>query len=60
LHGNAALQPTATAHRLTGLFRTGAFIISLAKRKCRRPQRHRALDEKAEEVIRATTTDSDL
>jgi len=44
----------ATAYRLIKLFRAGGTILSLVDRKRGRPQGHRVLDDKREEIIRAT------
>jgi putative transposase len=44
----------ATAYRLIKLFRAGGTVLSLVNRKRGRPEGHRALDEKREEIIRAT------
>lgn len=44
----------ATAYRLIKLFRAGGTILSLVDRKRGRPQGHRVLDDKREEVILAT------
>jgi putative transposase len=44
----------ATAYRLIKLFRAGGTVVSLVDRKRGRPEGHRALDEKREEIIRAT------
>lgn len=44
----------ATAYRLIKLFRAGGTVLSLTDRKRGRPEGHRALDEKREEIIRAT------
>ena len=44
----------ATAYRLIKLFRAGGTILSLVDRKRGRPQGHRVLDDKREEIILAT------
>ncbi|MCY0150928.1 helix-turn-helix domain-containing protein [Hoeflea alexandrii] len=44
----------ATAYRLIKLFRSGGTVLSLVDRKRGRPEGHRALGEKREEIIRAT------
>nr|WP_011578679.1 MULTISPECIES: Mu transposase C-terminal domain-containing protein [Chelativorans] len=44
----------ATAYRLVKLFRAGGTVLSLVDRKRGRPEGHRALGEKREEIIRAT------
>jgi putative transposase len=44
----------ATAYRLVKLFRSGGTVLSLVDRKRGRPEGHRTLDEKREEIIRAT------
>ncbi|MDR6820854.1 hypothetical protein J2X76_006054 [Neorhizobium sp. 2083] len=44
----------AAAYRLIKLFRAGGTILSLVDRKCGRPEGHRTLDEKREEVVRST------
>ncbi|TIM19634.1 MAG: transposase, partial [Mesorhizobium sp.] len=44
----------ATAYRLIKLFRAGGTILSLIDRKRGRPKGHRVLDDKREEIIRAT------
>ena len=43
----------ATAYRLLKLFRAGGTALSLADRKRGRPEGHRTLDERREEIIRA-------
>ena len=42
----------ATAYRLIKLFRSGGTVMSLVDRKRGRPEGHRVLDEKREEIIR--------
>ena len=44
----------ATAYRLIKLFRAGGTAMSLVDRKRGRPQGHRVLDNKREELIRTT------
>jgi putative transposase len=44
----------ATAYRLIKLFRAGGTVLSLIDRKRGRPEGHRTLDEKREEIIRST------
>jgi putative transposase len=44
----------ATAYRLIKLFRTGGTVLSLVDRKRGRPEGHRTLDKKREEIVRAT------
>ena len=44
----------ATAYRLMKLFRAGGTVLSLVDRKRGRPQGHRVLDDKREEIIRTT------
>ena len=43
----------ATAYRMIKLFRAGGSVLSLVDRKRGRPEGHRTLDEKREEIIRA-------
>ncbi|RWI57044.1 MAG: transposase [Mesorhizobium sp.] len=43
----------ATAYRLIKLFRAGGTVLSLVERKRGRPEGHRTLDEKREEIVRA-------
>ncbi|WP_234706464.1 helix-turn-helix domain-containing protein [Sinorhizobium meliloti] len=58
--GNVALLATeleisrATAYRLIKLFRAGGTVMSLVERKRGRPEGHRVLDDKREEIIRTT------
>ncbi|WP_244562573.1 helix-turn-helix domain-containing protein [Ensifer aridi] len=58
--GDVALLATeleisqATAYRLIKLFRTGGTVMSLVDRKRGRPEGHRALDDRREEIIRTT------
>ncbi|MBD8892614.1 Mu transposase C-terminal domain-containing protein [Roseibium litorale] len=44
----------ATAYRLVKLFRAGGTVLSLADRKRGRPEGHRTLDEKREEIVGTT------
>ena len=44
----------ATAYRLIKLFRTGGTVLSLVDRKRGRPEGHRTLDGKRDEIIRTT------
>ncbi|WP_287203496.1 Mu transposase C-terminal domain-containing protein [Mesorhizobium sp.] len=44
----------ATAYRLVKLFRAGGTVLSLVDRKRGRPEGHRTLDEKREEIVRRT------
>ncbi|WEX91792.1 DDE-type integrase/transposase/recombinase (plasmid) [Sinorhizobium garamanticum] len=44
----------ATAYRLIKLFRAGGTVMSLVDRKRGRPEGHRVLDDKREEIIRTT------
>lgn len=44
----------ATAYRLIKIFRGGGTVLSLVDRKRGRPGGHRVLDDKREQVIRAT------
>jgi putative transposase len=44
----------ATAYRLIRLFRAGGSVLSLVDRKRGRPQGHRTLDERREEIIFST------
>ena len=44
----------ATAYRLLKLFRAGGTVLSLVDRKRGRPEGHRTLDEKRQEMIRTT------
>ena len=44
----------ATAYRLVKLFRAGGTVFSLVDRKRGRPEGHRTLDEKREEIVRTT------
>lgn len=44
----------STAYRLIKLFRTGGTVLSLVDRKRGRPEGHRTLDKKREEIVRAT------
>src|SRR5260221_8134179 len=44
----------ATTYRLIKLFRAGGTVMSLVDRKRERPDGHRTLDEKREEIIRTT------
>ncbi|WP_457662313.1 Mu transposase C-terminal domain-containing protein [Sinorhizobium medicae] len=44
----------ATAYRLIKLFRAGGTVTSLVDRKRGRPEGHRVLDDKREEIIRTT------
>ncbi|TIU10624.1 MAG: transposase, partial [Mesorhizobium sp.] len=44
----------ATAYRLIKLFRGGGTVLSLVDRKRGRPEGHRVVDDKREEIIRAT------
>lgn len=44
----------ATTYRLIKLFRAGVTVLSLVDRKRGRPEGHRTLDEKREEITRAT------
>jgi len=44
----------ATAYRLIKLFRAGGTVMSLVDRKRGRPDGHRTLDGKREEIVRAT------
>lgn len=44
----------ATAYRLIKLFRAGGSVMSLVDRKPGRPEGHRVLDERREEIIRTT------
>jgi putative transposase len=44
----------ATAYRLIKLFRAGGTVLSLVDRKRGRPEGHRTLDEKREEIVSAT------
>lgn len=44
----------ATAYRLIKLFRAGGTVLSLVDRKRGRPEGHRTLDEKREEIVRST------
>ena len=44
----------ATAYRLIKLFRAGGTVISLLDRRRGRPDGHRVLDDKREEIIRNT------
>lgn len=50
----------ATAYRLIKLFRSGGTAMSLVDRKRGRPEGHRVLDEKREEIIRAAINASYL
>ncbi|MDX0852423.1 DDE-type integrase/transposase/recombinase [Sinorhizobium medicae] len=58
--GDVALLATeleisrATAYRLIKLFRAGGTVMSLVERKRGRPEGHRVLDDKREEIIRTT------
>ncbi|MDW9925085.1 DDE-type integrase/transposase/recombinase [Sinorhizobium meliloti] len=58
--GDVALLATeleisrATAYRLIKLFRAGGTVMSLVDRKRGRPEGHRILDDKREEIIRTT------
>jgi putative transposase len=44
----------ATAYRLIKMFRVGGTGLSLVDRKRGRPEGHRVLDDRREQVIRAT------
>lgn len=44
----------ATAYRLIKLFRAGGSVMSLVERKPGRPEGHRVLDDRREEIIRTT------
>lgn len=44
----------ATAYRMVKLFRAGGTVLSLVDRKRGRPEGHRMLDEKREEIVRTT------
>ncbi|MCK9553894.1 helix-turn-helix domain-containing protein [Aquamicrobium sp.] len=44
----------ATAYRLIKLFRTGGTVLSLVGRKRGRPEGHRTLDDKREEIVHTT------
>jgi putative transposase len=44
----------ATAYRLIKLFRAGGTVLSLVDRKRGRPQGHRILDDRRQEIIRTT------
>lgn len=44
----------ATAYRLIKLFRAGGTVMSLVERKPGRPEGHRVLDDRREEIIRTT------
>ncbi len=44
----------ATAYRLIKLFRAGGTVLSLVDRKRGRPEGHRTLDEKREEIVSKT------
>lgn len=44
----------ATAYRLIKLFRAGGTVMSLVDRKPGRPEGHRVLDDRREEIIRTT------
>lgn len=44
----------ATAYRLIKLFRAGGTVLSLVDRKRGRPEGHRTLDEKREEIVSTT------
>ena len=44
----------ATAYRLIKLFRAGGTVLSLVDRKRGRPEGHRTLDGKREEIVRTT------
>ena len=44
----------ATAYRLIKLFRVGGTVMSLVERKPGRPEGHRVLDDRREEIIRTT------
>jgi putative transposase len=44
----------ATAYRLVKLFRAGGTVLSLVDRKRGRPEGHRTLDEKREEIVGTT------
>ncbi|RWI30858.1 MAG: transposase [Mesorhizobium sp.] len=50
----------ATAYRLIKLFRSGGTVMTLVDRKRGRPEGHRVLDEKREEIIRTTINSSYL
>lgn len=50
----------ATAYRMIKQFRAGGSVLSLVDRKRGRPEGHRTLDEKREEIIRATINASYL
>jgi putative transposase len=44
----------ATAYRLIKLFRAGGTVLSLVDRKRGRPEGHRTLDQRREEIVRTT------